>query len=117
MIKTVDDLIAFNKDNIQAMTVANQALAKGLETLSTESLAYTSKAMEDAIAASKQVTACKSPSEVTNVQSKLVKDNWDAMVAQSKKMAELTNALVKDALDPLSARYKTVMDGMSRVAS
>jgi len=117
MFKSIDELIAFNKDNIDAVNTANQALAKGFESLSQVSLAYSSRTMDDAVAATKQIGACKTPSEMTNLQSKLVKDNWEAMIAQSKKMTELTNAVMKNALDPLNARYKVVVDGMVRAAS
>ena len=117
MIKTVDDLITFNRDNIEAMTAANQVIAKGLESISKESLAFSSRALEDAVVATKQIGACKTPTEATNLQSKLVKDNWEALVAQSKKITEMTNTVVKDALDPLNARYKAVMNDMVRAAS
>ncbi|MBB4265963.1 phasin family protein [Roseospira visakhapatnamensis] len=117
MIKTVDDLMAFNRANVEAVTTANQVLAQGFKSLSEESLTFSSRTMEETVAVTKKMSTCKTPTDITSLQSKLVKDNWEALVAQTKKMTEMSTAVVKDALDPLNARYKAVVDGMMRVAS
>ncbi|WP_299437598.1 phasin family protein [uncultured Rhodospira sp.] len=114
MIRNYDDLIAFNKDNLNAATAASQALAKGLEDISKEAVTFSSKSMDGAVAASKQLGSCKTPADFTNLQTKLVKDNWEIMIAQTKKMAEMSNGVVKNAMEPLQARTKAVMETFAR---
>ncbi|SDE62215.1 phasin family protein [Rhodospira trueperi] len=110
MIRSYEDLMSFNKDNIDAATAAGKAFAKGLEDISKEAVSFSSKSMDGAVAASKQLGACKTPADFTNLQTKLVKDNWEIMVAQSKKMTELSNDVLKSAMSPLQARTKTVLE-------
>ncbi|MBB4286770.1 phasin family protein [Roseospira goensis] len=114
MIRTYEDLMSFNKDNLDAASAASKVLAKGLEDMSKEAVAFSSKSMDGAVAASKQLGACKTPADFTNLQTKLVKDNWDAMVAQSKKMVDLSNSVMKSTMEPLQARTKAVIDGFAR---
>jgi len=115
MIRNYEELMSFNKENLDAATAAGKILAKGIEDISKEAVAFSTKSMDSAVAASKQLGACKTPTDFTNIQTKLVKDNWDAMVAQSKKMVELSNAVTKSAFEPMQARTKAVMDGFARV--
>ncbi|MQX35104.1 phasin family protein [Roseospira navarrensis] len=114
MIRTYEDLIKLNKDTIEAATSATQVLAKGFEDISKEAVAFSSKSMDGAVAASKQLGACKTPADFTNVQTKLVKDNWDAAVAQSKKMVELSNGVLKSAMEPMQVQTKAVLEGFAR---
>lgn len=115
MIRTYEDLMSFSKDNLDAATASSKLLAQGLEDISKEAVAFSTKSMDGAVAASKQLGACKTPADFTNLQTKLVKDNWDAMVAQSKKMVDLSNSVVKTALEPMQSRTKTVLDGFAKV--
>ncbi|KAA5603859.1 phasin family protein [Roseospira marina] len=114
MIRSYEDLMTFNKDNLDAATAASKLLAKGFEDISKEAVAFSSKSMDGAVAAGKQLGACKTPADFTNLQTKLVKDNWDAMIAQSKKMVELSNTVMRSAMEPVQARTKVVLDGFAR---
>jgi phasin family protein len=114
MIRNYEDLMSFNKDNLDAAAATGKLLAKGIEDISKEAVAFSSKSMDGALAASKQLSACKTPADFTNLQTKLVKDNWDAMVAQSKKMVDLSNSVFKTAMEPMQSRTKAVLDGFAR---
>lgn len=114
MIRTYEDLIAFNKSNLDAATSAGQALSKGLEDLSKEALAYQSRSLDQAVSVGKQAQSCKTAADVANLQAKLVKDSWDSAVKQSKTMVDLSNAILKSAMEPLQARTRAVMEVAAR---
>lgn len=114
MIRTYEDLVAFNKATLDAATDAGNALTKGLETLSKEAFAYQSRSVDEAVAASKQLQACKTAADVADVQTKLAKQSWETAIAQSKTMVDMANSIVKGAMDPIQARTKTMLDGFAR---
>ncbi len=117
MIKSYEDVVKFNKDNLDAAVAAGTTLAKGVETLSKEYFGYAGKSFDTAVEASKALASCKSPTEFTELQTKLAKDGFDDMVAQSKKMSELTTGVLKSAFEPVGARAKTVFETVTPKAA
>ena len=113
MLKTFDDVVAFNKANVDAFFQAGTKFATGAEEIAKEVFGYTGKAFEGAVETSKAFTSCKTPVEVAQLNQKLAKDNWDAAVAEGTKLAEMATVVTKSAFEPVQARYKAAFDSFS----
>ncbi|WP_041794126.1 phasin family protein [Pararhodospirillum photometricum] len=109
MLKTYEDLLKFSKDNLNAAVAFNTTLTKGLEDLYRENVGFAGKALETAVEAGKEIAAAKSPVDVASVQTKVARETVEALVAQSRKVTELTSEALKAALEPVNARAKEAM--------
>ncbi|WP_413205298.1 phasin family protein [Rhodospirillum sp. A1_3_36] len=112
MMKSYEDIVKFNKDNMDAAVAAGTTFAKGVEDLSKEYFGYASKSFDTAMEATKALTSCKSPTEAAALQQKLTKEGFEGFMAESKKMSEMTTALFKGAFEPVGARAKVAMDSV-----
>lgn len=113
MLKTYDDMIAFNKANVDAFVQSSTQAAAGAEQIAKEAFAFAGKSFETAMENVKAVSTCKTAAEVISLQQKLAKDNFDSLVAESTKLSEMGTVVTKSALEPLQARYKAAFDGLS----
>ncbi|GEO82568.1 phasin family protein [Pararhodospirillum oryzae] len=113
MMKSYEDLVKFNKDNLEAATTFTETLSKGMEEVYREAFGYAGKSVDTAIEASKAIASCKTPVEVATVQSKIFKDSVEAFIAQSRKVTEMTNTTLKSAMEPVSARSRELMNSFS----
>jgi phasin family protein len=110
MFKSYEDVVAFNKANVDAAVLAGTKFATGLEEVTKEVFGYTSKSFEDAVESVKTVTSCKTAAEAAQIQQKLAKDSWEGFVAESTKLAEMGTVVAKSAMEPIQSRYKTVFE-------
>lgn len=111
MFKSYEDVVAFNKANVEAAVLAGNKLAAGMEEVTKEFFGYTSKSFESAMENAKAVSTCKTATEVAQLQQKTAKDNWDSFVAESTKLSEMGTVIAKSAVEPIQARYKAVFEG------
>ncbi|MBK0398714.1 TIGR01841 family phasin [Limibaculum sp. M0105] len=107
--KGVEDAAAFGQENVEALVTSSKIAAKALETVNAEMLAYSKKAYEDGLAAAKDMTACKSISELVEKQTAFGKSAFEGFVAQATKVNEILTAASKDAAEPMSARVTAAM--------
>lgn len=117
MLKNYETLMQFNKDSLDAFVQSGTKLANGFEQIAKESFSFAGKSFETAIEAGQALAACKTPADVIQLQTKLAKDNWESLVAETTKISELSTLVVKSAVEPLSARYKTAFDAATKAAA
>lgn len=116
MFKSYDEMVAFAKGNIDAAVQAGNKFSKGCEDMSKECLGLAGGSFDRATETVKALSSVKTPSEAIQLQQKLAKENWETSVAQMKKMADLSQMTMKNAMDPLNARYKAVMETAAAAA-
>ncbi|MGB0697037.1 MAG: phasin family protein [Rhodospirillaceae bacterium] len=112
MMKSYEDVVAFNKENLDAAVAAGTTFAKGVEELSKEYMAVANKSFDTAVEASKAVASCKTPQELSALQQKLAKEGVETAVADSKKLAEMASSVLKTSFEPVTARAKVAFEGM-----
>jgi len=101
---------AHSKKNLDAVVASVTAAAKGAETVGAATAAYSKKSFEDHVAAAKTLAGAKSVQEVIELQTGFAKSAFETYVAEMKKMGELVSASMKDTVNPLSARFTTVVE-------
>ena len=114
MFKNYDDVLSFNKANVDAAVLYGTKLATGFEEVTKEVFGYTSKSLEGALENAKAISGCKTAAEVAQLQQKLAKDSWDGFVAEATKLSEMGTVIAKSAAEPIQARYKAVFENFGK---
>ena len=113
MEKTVDalnEVSTVSKSNVEAVVESFTAATKGVEAVSTQSVEFTKKQWEDAIANAKTLSSAKSIQEVVELQSKWAKSSMEAYVAQMNTVSELLSTSFKNVYSPINARVTATVE-------
>ncbi|MEL6365868.1 MAG: phasin family protein [Pseudomonadota bacterium] len=110
MMKSVSDMTEFQKETFEAFVESAQTFSKGVETISTETMAFQKKAMEDGVAAAKSASTAKSLQDVIETNTDFVKTSFEAFVGQMNKMNDVMTNTVKDAGEPVNERYTAFVE-------
>lgn len=107
-LKAFEDAGSVSKDTYEAFVSSFNITAKGLEGVTAESSAYAKKSLEDLVAVSKAVVGAKSLREVVDLQNDYTKAAFDAFLAYTNKIGEMTVQFTQEAVEPVSAQLGTV---------
>ncbi len=110
------DVGSFAKGNVEAMVESTKILAAGLQDM-TKGYVETSKSSVETMTADvKGLAAVKSPTEFFEMQSALMRKNFDAAVAASSKNSEAMLKLVSEAFQPISTRVSLAVEKIKHAA-
>jgi phasin family protein len=104
------DLNSHSKRNLEAVVASVTAATKGAETLGAQVTAYSKKAAEDHIAATKTLTSAKSLQEAVEFQTSYAKSFLDAYLAEMNKWSDTVSGSVKESLRPINERVSAVVE-------
>ncbi|MFV3075152.1 phasin family protein [Niveispirillum fermenti] len=110
-----DDVVGFQKDNVEAFVASSQILTKGLEALSKEIAAFTQAQYEQSVATTKALFAVKSVKELVDLQTEFAKTSFDAFVAEATKVSETGFKVANEAAEPLTARVNATVEKLSKI--
>jgi len=100
----------FTKGNVEAVVESSKILASGLQELGTTMVTEGRSAFEAASAEVKELAAVKTPAEFFQLQSTLVRKNFDSAVAQASKNTEAMFKLANEVMSPLSTRVTLAVE-------
>ena len=106
--QSFDQIVAFGKENTDAIVKCSSLAVKGLEELTKAYTTFANQSIEQTVAAVKALSAVKSPTEFQSVYSNLAKSNLESLVAEGRKIQELANTIVTTSVAPLNARIQAV---------
>lgn len=106
----------FAKGNVEAVVESGKALSAGLQDLGATMVAEARTAFEGLTADAKELAAAKSPTEFFQLQSALVRKQFDGAVAQASKSTEAWLKLANEAFSPLSSRVTLAVEKVSKAA-
>ena len=109
-VKTYDQLMAFGKDNAEAMLKSANAAGKGLETINSEVFSYSRRFFEDGVAAAKAVLSAKTFEEAFHLQGEYGKALFQTQVDEAAKLGELALTTARETAEPFQARVAAVAD-------
>lgn len=104
------DLNSHSKRNLEAVVASVTAATKGAETLGAQVTAYSKKAAEEHIAATKTLTSAKSLQEAVEFQTTYAKSFLDAYLAEMNKWSDTVSGSVKESLRPINERVSAVVE-------
>lgn len=100
----------FTKGNVEAVVESGKILASGLQELGTSMVTEGRSAFETASSEVKELAAVKTPAEFFQLQSSLVRKNFDSAVAQASKNTEAMLKLANEVMSPLSTRVTLAVE-------
>jgi hypothetical protein len=106
----------FAKGNVEAMVESGKILASGIQGMSSKLVADGKTAIETMTADVKQLASIKSPADFVQVQSEIMRRNFDAAMSLGTKNSEAMLKLVSDAFAPISGRVTLAVDKVRQVA-
>jgi phasin family protein len=106
----------FAKGNVEALVESGKVLSAGAQDLG-KAYAEDAKAVYETLTADmKEVAAIKSPTELFQLQGKVARRNFDAMVAYSSKTGDAMLKLYADAFAPITGRVSLAAEKISKAA-
>jgi phasin family protein len=106
----------FAKGNVEALVESSKIFAAGVQDLGKTYADEAKSAYETATADLKEMAAVKSPTDLFQLQGKLLRRNFDAFVAYSTKNTEAVTKLANDSIAPLSGRVNLAAEKLAKVA-
>jgi phasin family protein len=104
------DINAHSKRNLEAVVASVTAATKGAESLGAQITAYSKKAAEDHMAATKTLTGAKSLQEVVEFQTAYAKSFFDSYLAEVNRWSDTVSGSVKESLRPINERVSAVVE-------
>jgi len=106
----------FAKGNVEAVVESGKVYAAGVQNLSKGYVEEAKSAYETFTADLKELAAVKSPTELFQLQAKLARRNFDAMVAYGSKNTDAVTRLASEAFAPISGRISLATEKFSKAA-
>ena len=106
----------FAKGNVEAVVESTKVYAAGVQDLGKTYVEEAKSAYETLTADIKELAAVKSPAELFQLQGKLARRNFDAMVAYSSKKTDAVTKLANETFAPISGRISLAAEKISKAA-
>jgi len=106
----------FAKGNVEALVESGKILSSGAQDLGKTYVEEAKSAYETLTADLKEFAAVKSPTELFQLQGKIMRRNFDALVATGSKNTEAAMKLASEAFAPISGRVNLAAEKLSKAA-
>ncbi|WP_152608633.1 phasin family protein [Croceibacterium mercuriale] len=104
----------FAKGNVEALVESSRILSEGLQTIGKTYAEEAKSAYEQMTADMKEVATIKSPTELFQLQGKIMRRNFDSLVAASSRNTEAMMKLANEAFEPISGRMSVAADKIGK---
>ena len=112
--KNYEEVIAFNKANVDAVVKANALFVKGMQDLNKEIFAMAQATLEENAEVTKKVLGCKSVQDAFAIQNDLVKANYEKAMTESRKISDMTVKLAEEASAPIASRVNLTVEKFTK---
>lgn len=106
--KGFEDAASFGQETVEALVASSRIAMKAAESMNAEILAYSKRSYEDGLAAAKELTSCRSVTELAEKQAAIAREAADAFVKQATKLSELATSATREAIEPIGARLNVM---------
>ena len=113
---SLGEMGTFTKGNVEALVESTKIFATGLQELSKGYMTESKAAFETLTAEIKEMAAVKTPAELMEKQSTLLRKQFDAAVAVSSKNSEAMLKLASEAFQPISNRVSLAVEKIKHAA-
>lgn len=103
------------KGNVEALVESTKIIAAGMQDIGRTYAEEAKAAYEQITADMKEMAAIKSPTELFQLQGKIMRRNFDSLVATSSRNTEAMMKLVNEAFAPLSSRISATAEKMTKM--
>ena len=103
MVKNIEDMQQFGKDNMDATMKSFGVLSKATQAIATEVSDYSKKSFEDGSKVMEKLLGVKSIEKAIEIQTDYAKSAYEGFVAQATKIGELYADFAKETYKPFEA--------------
>ena len=103
MAMDINDAQKFGKDQMEQFSASAAAVARGFQTLASETTEYSKRSLESTCSFIEMLTGVKSVETAIQLQSEFVKSQFDGFVAQATKVGEIYKDIAKEAFRPMES--------------
>jgi len=114
--EAMTEMTEFTKGNVEAIVESSKIFAAGAQSLGKTYAEGAKSAYETLTGDVKELAAVKSPTELFQLQGKILRRNFDAFVATSSKNTEAMMKLANDTFAPLTGRVEVATEKLAKVA-
>jgi len=108
MVKNIEDMQQFGKNNMDATMKSFGSLSKSMQAIAVEVADYSKKVFENSTAATEKLIGAKSLEKAVEVQSDYVKSSYESFVAEATKLGELYADLAREVYKPFESQFGKV---------
>ena len=112
----VSEMTELAKGNAEAFVESGKILSGGMQDMGKTLADEAKSAYETVTADMKEMAAVKSPTELFQLQGKILRRNFDSLMATTSKNSEAAMKLMNDTIAPISGRVNTSVEAFSKVA-
>ncbi|MCI4665425.1 MAG: phasin family protein [Neomegalonema sp.] len=110
MAARFEEVADFTKGNVDAMFASATKATESMKEIATQMLGFARASMEANMAALKDLSQSKDPSEFMERQSSIAKATMESFADQARKLNEMTMAAAKECSEPVNARMAAVSE-------
>jgi phasin family protein len=112
----VAEMNDFAKGNVEALVESGRIAVAGLQTMAQDNAASVRKHFEDATAQARTLATAKSPTELMKLHGDFVRQQFDAMVAETSRSTEAALKLAGEVAQPISNRFALAAEKVRHAA-
>jgi phasin family protein len=116
VMKTAEELVAFNQGNLEAIVKSGQIWATGMQDLSKHIAAAAQASMDESVSAFKALTGVKSLKDAFELQSSFARAALEKSLTESGKLTDASFKLTEQALAPITARVNVAVEKFAKAA-
>jgi hypothetical protein len=105
MVKNMDELQQFGKDNMDATMKSLGTFSKSWQAIAAEMVDYSKKVFEQGTAATEKLLGAKSFEKAVEVQTEYAKSAYEGFVAEATKLGELYADLAREVYRPYESQF------------
>ena len=103
MAMDINDAQKFGKDQMEQFSASAAAVARGFQTLASETTEYSKRSLESTSSFIEKLTGVKSVETAIQLQSEFVKSQFDGFVDKDTKVGEIYKDIAKEAFRPMES--------------
>ncbi|MEL6280412.1 MAG: phasin family protein [Pseudomonadota bacterium] len=104
----MEDMAEFTKDNFDAFFASAAKVTESAQEMTDAMLGFTRSSMDANMAAMKEMSSVKDPSELLEKQTAFAKSSMDQLSDHMGKMNEMAMTAVKQCVEPMNARFAAI---------
>jgi hypothetical protein len=110
MFKRYEEFFALGQANAEAFVAAQGIVAKSVEEIGKELVAYARQDLEAGMKVGEKLQACKTVADLVGFQQEFAKTGIDQAMSRSKTFADAVAKTAKAAAEPIQARVNVTVE-------
>jgi hypothetical protein len=108
MVKTLEDLQKFGKDNVEATLKSFDAYARNVQSIAQEVADYSKKSLDEGTRTAEKLFGAKSFENAIEIQNAYLKSAYEGFISEATKLGSLYVDLARETYRPFEGQFAKV---------